>query len=101
MLLINTTQAESLLHGLEQVTRGSDRYMNVDKTELMYLKQNGSIYSLNGKSMKLVDKFIYFGSNISFAESDVNIGEGKAWITAERSLTIRKSDLRRNKTEIL
>ena len=31
------------------------------------------ISSLNGKHLKLVDPFMYFGSNISFTESNVKI----------------------------
>ena len=34
--------------------------------------QNDAISSLNKKPLKLVDQFIYFGSNISSTESDVN-----------------------------
>ena len=36
---------------------------------------------LNGKPMKIIDQFIYVGSNISSTESDVDIHIGKAWTT--------------------
>ena len=54
----------------------------------------GHIFQLlNGKPLKLVDHFIYLGSNISSTENDVNIYLGKAWIDLDRLLTIWKSDL--------
>ena len=46
---------------------------------------------LNSKALKLVDQFIYLGSNIPSTESNVNISIGKVW-TAIDKLTIRKSD---------
>ena len=49
-----------------------------DKTELMSFNQDGVIFSINGKPLKLVDGFIYFGSNISSTESDLNLRRGKA-----------------------
>ena len=51
--------------------------MNSDKTEFMCFNQDGAI-SLNDKSLKLVDEFIYLSSNISSTESDVNIHINKA-----------------------
>ena len=38
----------------------------------------GAIYLLNNKPLKLVDPFMYFGSNISSYESNVNILSGKS-----------------------
>ena len=38
-----------------------------------------SDFLLNGKPLKLVDEFIYCGSNISSTQSDVNIHIGEAW----------------------
>ena len=49
--------------------------------------------STSDKSLKLVDKFIYFGSNISSTESDVNIYLAKVWTAINRLSTIWKSDL--------
>ena len=40
--------------------------------------QDGAISSLDGKSLKLVDQFIYFGSNISSTESNDNTCRGEA-----------------------
>ena len=53
----------------------------------MCFKQDGAISSLNGKPLKLIDQFRYFGSNISARESDVNVDIGKA-LTASDSLSI-------------
>ena len=39
----------------------------------MGFKQDGSISSLNGKPLKLVDQFIYLNSNISSTENNVKI----------------------------
>ena len=52
----------------------------------MSFNQDNAISSLNGKPLKLVDQFIYLGSNISSTKSDVNICIGKAW-TAIDSLS--------------
>ena len=43
---------------------------------------------LSGRPQKLVDKFTYLGSNISFTESDVNIRLAKA-CTAINRLSIK------------
>ena len=51
--------------------------VNSDKTEFMCFNQDGAISSLNCKPLKLVDPFIFHGSNISSTENDVNIGIGK------------------------
>ena len=53
--------------------------MNANKTEYMCFKWEGTISTLSGRSLKLVDKFKYFGSNVSSTESDINIYPVKAW----------------------
>ena len=79
VLLANTSvESESLLHDLEQTERGIGLLVNSDKTEFMYFNQNGAISSFNGKPLKLVDHFMYRGSNILSTESDVSIRIGKA-----------------------
>ena len=46
-LLVNTsTQAESLLHSLEQVAGGISFHVNTDKTEYMYFNQKRNISTL-------------------------------------------------------
>ena len=39
----------------------------------MSFNQDGAIFSLNDKTQKLVDQFIYIGSNILSTENDVNV----------------------------
>ena len=65
-LFTNTAvQVECLLHNLELAARGIGLYIDLDKTELMYFKQDGVIFTLNDMPQKLVDYFTYFSSNIS------------------------------------
>ena len=73
LALFELAQAEFLLHSLEQAARGIDQCMNLDETEFICFYQDGAIFSLNVKPLKLVNPFIYFSSNISSPESDVNI----------------------------
>ena len=60
VLLANTpAQAETLLHSLEWAAAGIGLHVSADKTEYMCFNQRGEIYTLNGRSLKLVDKFTY------------------------------------------
>ena len=56
------TQAETLL---ERALVGISHHDNADMTEYMSFNQSGDISSLNGSSLKPVDKFIYLGSSVS------------------------------------
>ena len=59
-LLANiSAQAESLLHSLERATSGIGLHINADKTEYMSFNQRGSIYTLRGGPLKLVDRSTY------------------------------------------
>ena len=63
-LFANTpTQAESLLHSLKQAAGGIGLHVNADKMEYMCFNRKGDISTLNGSSLKLVEKFIYLGSS--------------------------------------
>ena len=66
--------------------------MNADKTKFICLKQEGTISTLSGKSLKLVGPFAYVGNNISSTESDVNQFISKTWTTINKLLIIRKTD---------
>ena len=93
-IFFNTpTQAESLLHSLEQAAGDIGPYVNAKKMEYMCFNQEGAISTLNSGSLKLVDKFMYLGSSISYTESDVNFHLAKAWTAIDRLLIICKSDL--------
>ncbi len=67
-LLANApAQAITLPHSLERAAEGIGFHVNAQKTEYMCFNQTGDI-TLNGSSLKLVDKFTYLGSNISLTE---------------------------------
>ena len=59
-LLTNTpAQAKTLLHSLERAAAGIGFHVNAHKTEYMCFSQRDDISTLNGNSLKLVDKFTY------------------------------------------
>ena len=92
-LLANSlTQAESLLHSLKQAAGDIVLHINTDKTEYMCLNHRGDISTLNGSSLKLVDKFTYLGSSISSTENDINTRLAKAWTAIDSLSVIWKSD---------
>ena len=53
----------------------------------MCFNQTGDISTLNGSSLKLVDKFTYLGSSVSPTETDINTRPAKA-STANDSLSV-------------
>ena len=55
--------------------------------------QTGDISTLDGTSLKLVDKFTYLRSSISSTEKDIDTRLTKAWIAIDRLSIIWKSDL--------
>ena len=58
VLLANTpNQAETLLHSLGRAAAGIGLHVNAHKTEYMCYNQTGDISTLDGASLKLVDKF--------------------------------------------
>ena len=70
-LLTNTlVQAETLLYGLEWAAH---------KTEFLCFNQSGDIPTLNGSSLKLIDKFTYLGNSVSSTETDINTRFAKAY----------------------
>ena len=68
-------------------------HVNADKMEYMCFNQRGDISTLNGSSLKLLDKFTYLGSSISSKETDINTQLAKAWTAIDRLSVIWKSDL--------
>ena len=91
-ILANTSnQAETLLHSLEQAVAGIGLHVNAHKTEYMCFNQTGDISTLDGSSLKLVDKFTYQGSNVSSTEKDTRLT--KAWTAIDKLSIIWKSDL--------
>ena len=72
-------QAETQLHSLERATAGIGVHVNPHKTEYMCFNQTGNISTLNGSSLKLVDKFTYLGSRASSIETYIDTRLTKAW----------------------
>ena len=62
-LLANApNRAETVLYNLELAAAGIGFHVNAHKTEYMGFNQTGDISTLNGSSLKLVDKFTYLGT---------------------------------------
>ena len=68
-------------------------HVNAHKTEYMCFNQAGNISTIDGTSLKLVDKFTYRGSSVSSTEKDINTRLTKAWTTIDKLSVIWKSDL--------
>ena len=86
-------RAETLLHSLERAATGIGLHANAHKTEYMCYNHTGDIFTQNGSSLKLVDKFTYLGSSVSSTEKDIDTRLTKAWTAIDR-LSIRwKLDL--------
>ena len=83
----------TLLHSLERAAAGIDLDVNAHKTEYMFFNQAGDISTLEGTSLKLVDKFTYLGSSISSTEKDIDTRLIKAWTAIDSLSIIWKSDL--------
>ena len=79
-LLANVpTPVESLLNSLEWTAGGISLHVNADKMEYMCFNQKGDIFTLNGGSLKLMDKFMYLRSSISSTENDINMRMNCYW----------------------
>ena len=93
-ILANTpNQTETLLHSLERAAAGIGLHVNAHKTEYMCFNQTGNISTLEGTSLKLVDKFTYLGSSVSSTEKDIDTRLTKAWTAIDSLSIIWKSDL--------
>ena len=68
-------------------------HVNAHKTEYMCFNQADDIYTLDGTSLKLVDKFTYLGSSVSSTEKDIDMRLTKAWTAIDKLSVIWKSDL--------
>ena len=72
-ILGNThNKAETLLHSLERVATRIGLHVKAQKMEYMSFNQTGDIFTLDGSSLKLVDKFTYLGSSVSSIEKDID-----------------------------
>ena len=59
----------------------------------MCYNQTGDISTLDGTSLKLVDKFTLLGSSVSSIEKDIDTWLTKVWTAIDRLSIIWKSDL--------
>ena len=59
----------------------------------MCYNQTGDISTVDGTSLKLVDKFTYLGSSVSSIEKDIDMRLTKTWTAFNRLSIIWKSDL--------
>ena len=59
----------------------------------MCFNQTSDISTLNGSSLKLVNKFTYLGSSVSSTETDIDKRLAQAWTAINRLSVIWKSDL--------
>ena len=63
------------------------------KTEYMCFNQTGDISTLDGTSLKLVDKSTYLGSSVSSTEKDIDTRLTKAWTAIDKLSIIWKSNV--------
>ena len=95
------TQAETVLHSLEQATAGIGLHVNAHKTEYMCFNQTGDISTLDGSSLKLVDKFTNLGNSVSSTEKDIDVRLTKVWTAIDKLPIIQKSDLTKKMKQFL
>ena len=89
-ILANTpNQAETLLHSLEQAAAG----ISHTKLNILCFNQAGNISTLEGTTLKLVDKFTYLGSSVSSTEKKIDTRLTKAWTAINKLSIIWKSNL--------
>ena len=72
---------------------GIGLHVNAHKTEYMCFNQAGDISTLDGTTLKLVDKFTYLGSSVSSTAKDIDTRPTKAWTAIDKLSIIWKSDL--------
>ena len=63
------------------------------KVLYMCYNQTGDISTLNGTSLKLVDKFTYVGSSVSSTEKNIDTRLTKRWAAIDSLSIIWESDL--------
>ena len=71
-------QAETLLHSLERAATGIGLHVNAHKTEFLCFNQKGEISTLDGTSLKLVDKFTYLRRSVESTEKYIDTRPTKA-----------------------
>ena len=59
----------------------------------LFIQIPGDISTLEGTSLKLIDKFTYLGSSVSSTEKDIDMRLTKAWTAINKLSIILQSDL--------
>ena len=90
---IKESLAETLLHSQDRIAAGRGLHLNAHKIEYRCFDQTGDISTLNGNSLKLVDKFTYPRSGVSSSETGINKWLAKVWTAIDSLSVIWKSDL--------
>ena len=78
---------------LERAAGGIGLHINTDKTEYKCFNQRSDLSTLNGISLKLVNKITFQGNSVSSTEIDINMQLAKTWTAIDRLSVIWKSDL--------
>ena len=82
-----------MVFSLERAASGISLHVNAHRTEYMCYNHTGDISTLNGTSLKLVDKFTYLRSSVSSTEKDIDTRLTYAWRAIDRISIIWKSNL--------
>ena len=93
ILASTPNQAETLLHSLKWAAASLGLHVKAHKTEYMCFNQAGDISTLDGTSLKLVDKLTYLGSSVSSTKKDIDTQLTKAWTAIDKLSTIWKLGL--------
>ena len=71
----------------------SKAYIYLFTFSALFMKLGGDISTVDGTSLKQVDKFTYLGSSVSSTEKDIDKRLTKAWTAIDKLSIILKSDL--------
>ena len=66
-------------------------HVNVDKTEFICFNQRSDVSTLNGRSLKLRDKFIYLRGSLSSIKNNINTRLANVWPAINKLSVIWKS----------
>ena len=93
------TNAEALLHSVEDAASLVGLHCNKTKTEVISSTPNSSFRSLAGNSIKQVDDFKYLGSFVMNSEKDMKSRKALAWVACNKLNKIWHSTLA-NETKV-
>ena len=94
LLTDHLEQAQLLLLRLEDAAQAIGLHVNAKKTEYMlYNQPDGDLITLEGNTLKQVNKFKYLGSWIQSSGDDMDIRIGQAWGALNKMNKVWKSNL--------